>query len=89
MQRLVRVCQTNGSRVSGTKQTARHVLQVPDEAFSAGRLGEQTEMTWTPVTTFEKSIAGGVTQETYSPRFVAYLARFLVNYDRYIIVPCV
>lgn len=37
-------------------------------------------MTWTPVNVFEKSI--GATQDTYSPRFVAYLARFLVNYDR-------
>lgn len=39
-------------------------------------------MTWTPVVTFEKSVAGRSAQETYSPRFVAYLARFLVNYDR-------
>ncbi|CAM9823111.1 unnamed protein product [Ectocarpus sp. 12 AP-2014] len=36
-------------------------------------------MTWTSVNTFEKS--AGVAQDTYSPRFVAYLARFLVNYD--------
>lgn len=42
-------------------------------------------MTWTSVNTFEKS--AGVAQETYSPRFVAYLARFLVNYDR--CAPCV
>lgn len=37
-------------------------------------------MTWTPVNVFEKRV--GATQDTYSPRFVAYLARFLVNYDR-------
>ena len=41
---------------------------------------EAVEMTWTPVNVFEKSI--GAAQDTYSPRFVAYLARFLVNYDR-------
>ncbi|CAM9436051.1 unnamed protein product [Ascophyllum nodosum] len=40
-----------------------------------------TEMTWTPVSVFQKSVAGGAAQETYSPRFVAYFARFLLNYD--------
>lgn len=43
-------------------------------------VSEGVEMTWTPVNAFEKSI--GAAQDTYSPRFVAYLARFLVNYDR-------
>ncbi|CAM9426483.1 unnamed protein product, partial [Ectocarpus fasciculatus] len=50
----------------------------PKKAFSALEEGID-DMTWTSVNTFEKS--AGVAQETYSPRFVAYLARFLVNYD--------
>lgn len=61
--------------------------QAPKTAFSAVEQG--VDMTWTPVNVFEKSI--GATQDTYSPRFVAYLARFLVNYDRCVCVcqrPC-
>ncbi|CAM9165431.1 unnamed protein product, partial [Scytosiphon promiscuus] len=46
----------------------------PEKAVSA--FDASTDMTWTPVNVFEKSI--GATQDTYSPRFVAYLARFLM-----------
>lgn len=53
--------------------------QAPRKA-AASMVSEGVEMTWTPVNAFEKSI--GAAQDTYSPRFVAYLARFLVNYDR-------
>lgn len=54
------------------------VPQAPEQAASMG--SDAVEMTWTPVNVFEKSISAA--QDTYSPRFVAYLARFLVNYDR-------
>ena len=60
---------------------ARSTSQAPGKANSvASELA--TEMTWTPVSVFQKSVAGGAAQETYSPRFVAYFARFLLNYDR-------
>eukprot|EP00904_Undaria_pinnatifida_P009784 jgi/Undpi1/5936/HiC_scaffold_2.g01210.m1 len=54
-------------------------LSLAPRKAAASMVSEGVEMTWTPVNAFEKSI--GAAQDTYSPRFVAYLARFLVNYD--------
>lgn len=59
--------------------------QAPDKTGSAAAaVGEATGMTWTPVSVLQKNVAGNAAQETYSPRFVAYLARFLLNYDGWV-----
>lgn len=76
---------TYASQVSAIVSIYFWVSQAPDETGSAAAaVGEATEMTWTPVSVLQKSVAGNVAQETYSPRFVAYLARFLLNYDGWV-----
>jgi hypothetical protein len=41
--------------------------------------GTEPELVWTAVTDYDSGAA--LDQGTYSPRFTAYLARFLINYD--------
>eukprot|EP00752_Nemacystus_decipiens_P011093 g9855.t1 len=71
---------SRASFVQTAAGSAAAVLALSLAPKTASAAVEQAvDMTWTPVNVFEKSI--GVTQDTYSPRFVAYLARFLLNYD--------
>jgi solute carrier family 25 phosphate transporter 3 len=48
-------------------------------AAAAASSPSDTEM-WRPLTTYDKAMRTG-SQSTYSPRFTAYLARFLINFE--------